>query len=165
MRSNLNRWFQEKRGINIITDTKFVKANMMFKGMLVKAKKAGKGIRKSTIPISDPDLRILGAYFDVDHVTTPNPRVLQKTVMFYIIYYLCRRGQENLLNMTKDYFSITVTPTGESYIQQSKDELDKNHREDDTGPANKGKVYEVPSKCRFHLDLQVINALPSKLKN
>ena len=47
IRSNINRYFKEKRGVNIITDTAFVKANLMFKAVQVQAKKDGKGKRKS----------------------------------------------------------------------------------------------------------------------
>ena len=45
MRSNLNRYFKEKRGINITSDSGFVKANLMFKAVQVQAKKEGKGQR------------------------------------------------------------------------------------------------------------------------
>ena len=43
----LNRYFKEKRRINIITETAFVKANLMFKAVQVQAKKDGKGVHRS----------------------------------------------------------------------------------------------------------------------
>ena len=146
MRSNLNRWFQEHCKINIITDPIFIKANLMFKAMQVKAKKIGKGARKHTEKITDDDMARLAFYFNVDHIKRPNPYVLQRAVIFNIIYYLCRRGQENLHSMTKDFFKIEVLPSGERYVVQVKDELDKNHRENSTDLTNQGKMYEVPGK-------------------
>ena len=58
MRSNLNRWFKEKRAINIIDDVQFTRANLIFKGMKVQAKKAGKGYRRSTPTIAPDDMRL-----------------------------------------------------------------------------------------------------------
>ena len=48
--------------------------------------------------------------------------------------------------MTKDFFKIEVLPSGECYVVQVKDELDKNHRENSTDLTNQGKMYEVPGK-------------------
>ena len=151
IRAGLNRYFQEKRQINIISDSKFLQANLMFKGMQVKAKKEGKGVRHSTPTISDEDMKTLAFYFKIDHVEKPSPRVLQKNVIFNIIYYLCRRGQENLYIMTKDWFDIVTTPQGDRYICQVKDELDKNHRENDTTFTNQGRIYAVPGNTNKYL--------------
>ena len=148
IRSNINRWFQENKNINIITDKGFSKSNLLFKGVQVCAKKDGLGIRKSTVPISDADLMNIANYFNVDHMNSLNPRVLQKNVIFNLMYHTCRRGHENLYIMEKDWFKVVVTPTGEHYIEQARDELDKNHREDTTSIPNMGRIYE--NKGKFH---------------
>ena len=56
---------------------------------------------------------------------------------------MCRRGQENLYEMTKDWFKVEVSD-GKKLLIQVLDELDKNHSEDDSDFINKGKMYEVP---------------------
>ena len=57
---------------------------------------------------------------------------LQNKVQFDIPYYFCRRGCENIYEMTKDMFSLAFnTDTQMFYIFKSKDELTKNHRETD----------------------------------
>ena len=145
LRSNLNRWFKENRNINIVTNERFTSANNMFQGMMVKAKKQGKGYRRSTPVISDEDLLKIGQYFDVDHVHAPNPKILQQTVLFYVIYFFCRRGQENLYEMQKNHFAVKFA-NGVRFIEQSVDELDKNHRENFDKLANQARMYEKPGK-------------------
>ena len=51
--------------------------------------------------------------------------------------------------MTKNWFKIEVSPTGERYIIQNVDEMDKNHGEDDPNLANQGKMYEVPGESEI----------------
>ena len=128
LRSNINQYFKEKRGINICADASFTEANIMFKSMQVQAKKIGKGTRSSTLVICEDDMLKIGAYFNTDYVSVPDPYRLRETVMFYIIYFFCRRGQENLYKMKKNHFVLRFD-NGERYIEQNVDELDKNHRE------------------------------------
>ena len=90
IRSGLNRYFQEKRRINIINDPEFSQANMVFKGVQVCAKKAGRGIHRSTPTIDDNDMKLLAKYFCTDHVSSPNAKVLQSNVIFNVICYTCR---------------------------------------------------------------------------
>ena len=143
LRSNLNRYFKEKRGINICTDAAFTNANIMFKSIQVKAKKSGKGSRHSTPVIDDTDLIRIGNYFDIDYMNTPNAYVLRDTIMFYIIYFFCRQGQENLYTMEKEHFAIKFD-NGTRYLIQNVDEQDKNHRENCDKPPNQGRMYEQP---------------------
>ena len=150
IRAGLNRYFQQKRKINIINDLQFLHANMMFKGVQVQAKKQGKGARKQTTTIEEDDMKTLAFYFKIDHVQNPNPRILQRNVIFNVLYYMCRRGQENLHFMTKNWFDVLATTEGLSYVTQIKDELDKNHREMDQDLTNQGRMYEVPGKYIYH---------------
>ena len=154
LRSNINRYFKEKRGINICADSSFTDANIMFKSVQVKAKKLGKGSRNSTPVIDDCDLVKIGEYFNQDYIKSPDGYRLRETVMFYIIYFFCRRGQENLYEMTKNHFVLRFE-NGVRFLEQNVDELDKNHRENYDKQANQGKMYERPGKLNL-LDLNVI---------
>ena len=145
MRSNLNRWFKEKRNVNIVDDLAFNSSNLIFQGVKVRSKKAGKGVRRSTPTITDEDMERLAHYFHHDHFQTPSPKILQRNILFNILYYMCRRGQENLYDMRQDWFEVQVNPeNGDKFLIQVKDEMDKNHREDDFKATNQGKMYDVP---------------------
>ena len=60
----------------------------------------------------------------------PNTPVgLQNKVQFDIRLYFCRRGMENIPNMTKSTFEIkTDAKSSLRYATKAKDELTKNHR-------------------------------------
>ena len=149
LRAGLNRYFKVERNIDIVADERFLKTNLVFDGMQVKAKKEGKGTVHSTPHISDTDLIKIGHYFNVDHVTSPDPYILQHTVQFYLMYFFCRRGQENLYDMTKDHFELITENTGEQYVVQKLDEKDKNHGVQQTELANQGKMYSDASESIF----------------
>ena len=145
IRSNLNGYFKENRGIHVISDPRFVQANQMMKGMTVKAKSEGKGVPKSTVPIDDLDLKKMNDYFNgIDYMNNSSPKVLLQTVLFNIIYYTCRRGIENLERMTKAHYKVIVEHDGTCYLIQNIDELDKNHREDCLQMSKEGKMYANP---------------------
>ena len=55
---------------------------------------------------------------------------LQNKVMFDIRYYFCRRGGENMHEMTKKTFELKYDQdTKIAYVEKVQDELTKNHRE------------------------------------
>ena len=61
-----------------------------------------------------------------------SPSHLQRKVMFDIRYYMCRRGGENIQDMTKSTFQLNYdTETKISFICKVKDEMQKNHNEYD----------------------------------
>ena len=74
----------------------------------------------------------------------PEPKILQRTVLFKIIYYFCRRGRENLYTMQTDTVKVTEDPNGDKYIYQFTDKKDKNHGPSDTKPTNECKIYAIP---------------------
>ena len=58
------------------------------------------------------------------------PRELQRKVMFDIRYYFCRRGGENIHDMTIGTFELQFdSTTGICYVKKVVDEMTKNHRE------------------------------------
>ena len=121
----------------------------MFLGM-TKINKEGLGEIISYPPIKDADMKTLKEYFQFNMTGNANPRALQEVIIFYIIYYLCRRGRENLRKMTVNTFAIANDPdTKKEYIYQKVDEADKNHNQNDTNKANQGRIYEVPGTLNF----------------
>ena len=146
LRAELNRHFRKTLGIDMAKDAMFVKANEMFKAVQVESKKKGKGVKNSIPPITPIDLERITEYFAVDQVTTPNPKKLQQNIVFYIIYFFCWRGRENLYMMTKDTFSLQVDPDGTEYFIQQIDEIDKNHGIEDTTKTNQGRMYATNGK-------------------
>ena len=146
IRAALDRYFQKERGIDIVKDENFIRANEMFKAVCVESKKAGKGVKKSFPPISQIDLERIAEYFCHDHMTKPDPRHLQQNMIFYIIYFFCRRGQENLYEMTKDTFKLITENDGTEYIIQDSDEIDKNHGFEDSTKTKEGRMYATGCK-------------------
>ena len=118
----------------------------MLKPVCVESKKKGKGVRKSTVQISEIYLERIAEYFCHDHINNPDPKKLQQQMVFYVIYYFCCRGRENLYNMTKETFKPGVEVDGTEYLFQFMDEIDKNHTVDDNTKTNDGRVYSNNSK-------------------
>ena len=95
------------------------------------------------VPITKEDLKRL--YSDQHAFSTSTPVGLQNKVLFEIMLYVCRRGRENVRQMTKQSFTVNVDSSGKKYVAQDKDELDKNHRAD-TVPDDtigEGRMYET----------------------
>ena len=117
----------------------------MFDAVKVKCKKTGKGVRKSYKHINEVDMVKLGHYFLQDFTTQPiSARKLQQCVLFYIIFFICHRGRENIYAMNLDTYKVFKDDNGKKYVQQSIDEMDKNHSADDYTLTNDGKMYENP---------------------
>ena len=144
--AGLNRHFRKTLGVDIAKDAMFVKANEIFNDIQVESKKKGKGSENSIPPISQIDLVRIAEYFAVDHVRIPNPRILQQNMVFYIIYFFCWRGRENLYDMKKNTFSLIVQPDGTEYYIQNFDEMDKNHGVKDDQKNNEGRMYATNGK-------------------
>lgn len=57
-------------------------------------------------------------------------RTLQYKVMFDVCYYFCRRGNENIHEMTKTTFNLIYDQeTKMTYVKCVENELIKNHKE------------------------------------
>lgn len=94
---------------------------------------------------------------------TDTPVGLQNKVIFEIIFYLCRRGQENLREMDQDTFTVKRDGNGRKYIQQKSGEQDKNHRVDDNGDQStgEGRIYETKDrKCPVASYEKYVSKLP-----
>ena len=100
LRAGINRYMKAEKNLDIIENEKFVTANEMFRGVNKRKRVQGKGSTKPTPVISEADLQKINEYFLQDFMNNPNPRKLQQCLLFYIIYFFCRRGRENLYTMT-----------------------------------------------------------------
>lgn len=141
IRAGINRYMKDKRNLDIISDIRFTKTNQMFKAVTSYTRKQGLGSTKSTPPIEPDDMALLAQFFTHDYLHEPNARLLQKTVLFNIIYFFCRRGRQNLYTFTQDMFEVGYDADGTEYVFQAIDEQDKNHDSENTDPANDGRMY------------------------
>lgn len=150
IRAALTCYFKTNLSINIVSNESFIKANEIFEGVQHINKQKGKGNIVSKPPIDDTDLVKITTYFK-DAMNGPaNPTILQEIVLFYTVFYMCRRGRENLRSMKKNTFAIATDPDdGRSYIYQAIDEADKNHNHNDTHKSNDGRIYAVPGMQTF----------------
>ena len=147
-RAAFTRYFVDTRKVDIRTNEVFLESNQLFLGKTRDNKELGLGSIDNKPPITDSDFEKLANYFKTLMAGPPNPRGLLQICVFYIIYYLCRRGRENLRAMTIDTFDIAKDNDGKEYIYQKKDEADKNHGVDDTYIANQGRIYERPGESQ-----------------
>ena len=146
-RAAFTRYFKDVRKVDIRTSEVFIESNEIFLGKTKDNKERGLGKIENKPPITDQDMETLGIYFKSVMLGAPNPYGLLQIVIFNIIYYLCRRGRENLRSMTKNTFGIATDPVSKKqYIYQKEDEADKNHSASDTAIANQGRIYEIPGK-------------------
>ncbi len=146
----INHYYKERRSIDIVSDPMFLKANEMFKGVIVKNKENGLGTIEHQKVIEKTDLHKLEEHFD------QTLKLLQEANLFHILYYFARRGHENLKKMTKSTFDISRDQeTGCLFLYQKIDKCDKNHKESDTEPSYEGSMYEIPgsSSCPVKLYL------------
>ena len=142
--AGINRWTKSNWNIDIIGDVTYTKANEIFKGVAKIAREQGRGATKPYPVIAAEDMERIATYFLHDMINQPDPRKVVRCVIFYVIYFFCCRGRENLYNMKLDTFAIGCDPDGRQFLYQAIDELDKNHRSDDQDEANQGRIYERP---------------------
>ena len=143
-RGAFTRFFKDERKIDIRTHEDFIESNQIFLSQTKVNKEKGLGKIDSKPAITDQDMKKIHEYFKWIIQGAVNPRGLLQIVVFHILYYLCRRGRENLRSMKKSTFAIDKDENGEKYIYQKEDEADKNHGPSDTAIANQGRIYERP---------------------
>ena len=153
IRAAIARYYREKRSIDIMSNEAFLRANSVFTGILQVNKEQGLGNIQWKKEVSNFDLNILMNYFKASMAGPPSPNKLQDIIIFYILYFMCHTGRENLRFMTKETFQISIDPEdGRKYIYKAVDEADKNHTYNDTTMSNDGWIYEIQGdityKCR-----------------
>ena len=128
LRFGLNRHFKSTRGIDIMNDVEFNKANKVFTAQCVQLKKDGQAKVQHKPPILKDDLKKLyeSGVFNSDH-----PKMLLNKVFFAIMLCFCRYGRQNLRQLKKAAFKVHTDATGAKFVSKVCDKLTKNHREDD----------------------------------
>ncbi len=110
----------------------FRRSSEVFLASLTDLKKKGKGSVVHKLVISVEDLAKL--YSGSNHAfNVDTPAGLFYKTWFEVMFFFCRRGQENLRNMTKRTYSVKSDGQGMRYISQYVDEMDKNHGAEDDG--------------------------------
>ncbi len=68
------------------------------------------------------------------------------------MYFTCRKGCENLYDMTPETYKVYKDAAGLKYVTQEIDELDKNHQADSSEVANTAKMYETHGKSQLNTE-------------
>ena len=109
VRYGLGKFLKEE--FHIDNDPEFSSSKEVFRTVGVDLKKKGKGSLEHKSTISEDDMRKL---HDPENIVF-NPKCpagLQRKVWFDLMYFLCRRGRENLRDMTKTTFSVARDTNG-----------------------------------------------------
>ena len=93
--------------------------------MLRKARAEGKGAVAQHPALKGGDLKKFYSHEFVFNVNVPHG--LLKKVVFEIMFYFCRRGQENLHNLRVQDFEV-VNSNGQKYVKKVRSELTKSHQ-------------------------------------
>ena len=137
-------------GMDIYTPD-FERSKKSFDASSTQLKKQGKGGVDHKLPLSKEDMKKL--YTSKHTFDTSTPIGLQNKVFFEIMLHICRRGRENLRQMTKQTFIVKKDGSAKKYVTQQFDELDKNHRADShpDDTTGEGRMYETGGPlCPVH---------------
>lgn len=137
LRYGIANYYRLKKNIDIISSPLFIQANGLYTARLSEMKKLGFGGVRHYPQIEEDDLIKIYSSFDLN-----NPQHLQDKVQFDIMFYMCRRGRENLRKMNKDYFKISKTTSGLEFIYQKHNEMDKNHKIGNDESTTDGIILE-----------------------
>ena len=162
LRFGIQRYLKKVReDINIIDDPEFKYSNEVYKAQCVQLKKAGLAKVNHKPEISKSDLSLL---YSSGVFSTSKPSHLQKKVFFEVMLYLCRRGRENLRNLTTDSFVLKSFEDGKKYIVLTRDELTKNNRVDDEYYEG-GRIVETSDEnCPVASFILYVSKLNPRLK-
>ncbi|XP_061180474.1 uncharacterized protein LOC133189049 [Saccostrea echinata] len=146
IRYGLQQHFLKVRSEDIINDDRYSTSGEMFKAVLVQLKKTGVGETKSKEPIVIEDMEKLYAS---DAFSVDTPEGLQNKTLFEYLYYFCNRGRENLREVQKSDFTISVDPSNREYVSVINKQT-KNHRGDDIHNKDhkQGRMYDRPGDPR-----------------
>lgn len=145
LRYGLNRAFKEIRNdsrFDILKNTNFSKSNLRFNDIKKDLKSKGKGEVIHYKNICDLDLCSI-----YEHLDDENVNHLQCKVWFLLSYFFIRRGQENVVIMTRDNIIFTKIENEDVIIL--KDELNKNHGASSSENSYGGRISKETSKFAY----------------
>ncbi|XP_052679231.1 uncharacterized protein LOC128160024 [Crassostrea angulata] len=162
----LSKYLKDNCKIDI-HGSEFHESKVVFKAAITDMKKKGFGSVDHKPAISTEDLnKLFNSETIVFNVNTPCG--LQSKVWFDLMFYLCRRGRENLRKMTKETFGIETDAIGREYVFQAIDEADKNHGSNaaPNETIGEGRMYAQPqlgSMCPVNSFKKYLSKLHKKL--
>ena len=130
LRFALQRKMKEIRGerFDIIEDSEFSKGNNIFTAQCVVLKKKGLAQINHHPAISEEDIKLL---YESSVLSCESPVAIQRKVFFELMLHYCRRGMENLRDLTVNDFIVKRLANGVECVVKTSDELTKNHRIND----------------------------------
>ena len=139
LRFGINKHLKKNKNLDIANDKIFAKSNQMYLAVCSKLKKEGLALKVHKTPITNGDMRLLyqSGVFD-----PTNPTGLIRKVFFEVMFFLCRRGRQNLREMTPASLKIVVDEDGFKYVCMGKDEMTKNHRKADDA-SSESRMYAL----------------------
>jgi Domain of unknown function (DUF3504) len=146
IRYGVAQHYKNVLGIDIITSPQFASSREIFAAALVQLKQAGRGSVVHKEPLTTDDFNKL---YSSKVLSTSNPFGLQNKVFVDVMIQLCNRGRENLREMTRDDFIVSVDSAGHRYVY-IKDKQTKNHRAN-SDISQGGRMYETPGSERCPL--------------
>ena len=123
----ITRHFHSVRGQDVSNSNIFPESQKVYKAMMVKLKKEGKGIVTHKTAVTDTDMNKI---FESEAVDTNTPLGLQNKVFLDVMTYFGLRGRENLRDMTIDDFILRTDEDGKRYFEH-RDTLTKSRRENE----------------------------------
>jgi hypothetical protein len=117
----------------------------MFSSVSVDLKRKGLVKVDHTESIEPEDLKKLYTSLTLSPDTSEG---LLHKCWFDVMFFLCRRGRENLREMKKDTFKFAKDSIERMYLYQARDELDNNHcvHTDPHDSNTEARMYEIPGK-------------------
>ena len=141
IRHGLQRKFKTLQNIDIINDTKMVRSEITFSAQCVHMKKQGLAKVNHKPAISEKDIEKL---YSSQVFALNTPKSLLRKVFFELMFFMCRRGQENLRKLSKSTFTVKKDENGVEYVTKNVDEFDKNHGVND--PNSDGGIILATGK-------------------
>ncbi|XP_041471765.1 uncharacterized protein KIAA1958-like [Lytechinus variegatus] len=162
IRFGVCRHFKSVRGVDISDAANFSESQKMYKAMMIKLKKEGKGYVQHKTAISDNDMAKIT---QSDAVDTNTPLGLQNKVFLDVMTYFGQRGRENLHLMKFDNYVLQKDEDGVRYFEHC-DTLTKSRRENEDEKFG-GRMYEVQGseRCPVFSLLKYITLLNPELTN
>jgi hypothetical protein len=117
LKYGVGKYIKETMGFDINEDPEFSSSIQVYEAMLKKLKQSGLGATSHYPPVSEEDFEKL--YSDHRVFNFDTPVGLQCKVWFEIMFYFCRRGQENLRDMKMDTFSIKTDSSRKRFVFQA----------------------------------------------
>lgn len=159
IRYGLQRHFM-RFGYNIVEGPDFKNSNKVWKAMMVKLKKAGKGSVTHKSPIGKGDMDKIQNSSALDIST---PEGLQNKVFMDLMMYFGNRGRENVRSMTPEDYIMQTDEDGLRYIIH-RDMMTKTRRAEDDESFS-GSMYEIPGseRCPVTTFLDYVGKLNNNL--